>query len=566
MKKLFINLFSFSVNLFSLFYLSLFITDYSFLFSRTVSNISNLTGFFVFLLVSLWFIDKGNFRKLIIFKITGYLAKLKDSQLLFILFFYIFLMFSAMGITRHMSLGTMAWDMGIFEQAFWNTLHGDLFFSSIRGNFTLMGEHFEPILFLILPFYSLKPSVETLIIIQAVILGLSVFALYLIAKEKLNSRFLVFSLITSFVLSKGLRGVGLSDFHPESLILLFSFFAFFFLIKRNNLMFILSCILLLFCKETTVFIIFGIGLYSLFFLKRRFCGLSLIFIAVAFWIIETRILLPYFSRFGGSYFYLERLPFGKTYAENFSFIVGNFPQFISFIFAPGKIDYLFRLTGSLCFLPFLAPSLYIVNFMPLVTILLASDKLSGYYSLTSHYAGAVIPFIYISAVYGVANFILFLKKRKKLTQNKSEKILGILIVLFSLIFYGKTDISKYNRYISGAILNKASEKLGYIRVVPKDVTLSATSNYVPHLCHRKYIYDWDPNNPLSLATEYLLIDLDFQGYLKEDARKKIPEFFNAASRKGYKIIFSSPDNRLFIMHNPSYDLSVIEKFQGNIGL
>lgn len=566
MKKIFVKLISFAADLFSLFYLGLFITDYSFLFSKPISNISGLTGIFVFLVIIFWFMDKVNFRKLIIFKITGYLVKLKDRQLLFILFFYIFSMFSLMGIARHMSLGTMAWDMGIFEQAFWNTLHGDLFFSSIRGNFSLMGEHFEPVLFLILPFYALKPSVEALIVIQAIFLGLSVYALYLIAKEKLSSRFLIFSVILSFVLSKGLRGVGLSDFHPESLILLFSFLTFYFLIKKNNLMFILSCILLLSCKETTVFIILGFGLYSLFFLKRRACGGALIITAVSAWLIETKMVLPYLNQFSGSYVYFERMPFGKTYAENFNYIIGNFGHFVSFVFAPGKIDYLLRLTGSICFLPFFAPSLYIVNFMPLVTILLASDKLSGYYSLTSHYTGAVIPFVYISAIYGVSNVILFLQKKRKLEQKRSAKILGIFIIIFSLFFFGKTDSSKLNKYINGIRVNKASEKLKLTRAIPKDASLSVTSNYVPHLCHRKYIYDWDPNNPLSLATEYLLIDLDFQDYLKDDAKKKMPEFFDTAKAKGYKIIFSTADNRLLIMRNPSYDFSTIERFRGNIGL
>lgn len=554
----------FIVNLYSLFYLGLFITDYSFLFKTSLSNLTGFTALFGFLLLMLRMLDKERFSGLYLFKLAKQFSRLKDIHLLCISFLAVTLMLSLLGIARHKSFATMSWDMGIFEQALWNTLHGNLFFSSIRGNISLLGDHFQPILFFILPFYALKPSVATLLIIQAVFLGLSVFPLYLIARDRLNNRFIVFSVIISFILSKGLRGVGLSDFHPEGIIIPLCFTAFYFLIKRKNLLFILTCILLLFCKETAVFIILGFGLYSLVFLRRKVCGLSLIILALAAWAVETRLFIPYFNDFDHSYFYYQRMAFGKTYTENLRFIINDFPRFISFIFSPGKIDYLLRLTGSLGFLPFFAPSQYIMVFMPLVTILLASEKLAGYYSVNSHYVGAVLPFIYISAIYGAANAAAFLEKKTNLSQTSLFKLIGTGIILLSLLFYSKTDAYKFNKFTSGMRVNRVSEKLSWVAIIPKDATLSATSNYVPHLCHRKYIYDWRPEGGLP-ETEYYVIDLEFTGYLNNEAKNQIPDFLKQAHLK-YKNIFSNPQGTFFIFHNPYVDMKKIEGYHGNFGI
>lgn len=216
MKKIFIGLLGVFINLFSLFYLGLFITDYSFLYKRGFSNIAGFSLFFAFLLFILWKLDKNRFLNLYALKMAKQLSQLKDIYLLWAAFCIIVLVLSTMGIARHLSLGTMAWDMGIFEQAFWNTLQGDTFFCSIRGNINLLGDHFQPVLFLFLPFYALKPHAATLIILQAILLGLSVFPLYLIAKDKLSNRFLIFSLVISFILSKGVGGWGYQIFTPKA--------------------------------------------------------------------------------------------------------------------------------------------------------------------------------------------------------------------------------------------------------------------------------------------------------------------------------------------------------------
>lgn len=58
---------------------------------------------------------------------------------------------------RHFSFQTGK-DLALFAQAYWNTLQGDFLFSSIQGGIVLWGEHFNPIVLAVLPFYWLWPS------------------------------------------------------------------------------------------------------------------------------------------------------------------------------------------------------------------------------------------------------------------------------------------------------------------------------------------------------------------------------------------------------------------------
>jgi hypothetical protein len=80
-------------------------------------------------------------------------------------------------ILKFNAFNAYAWDLGIFNQSLWTTLHTDKFLFStvelfINPSGVFFGTHFSPILFLVLPIYSLFPSPETLLVFQSFILVL----------------------------------------------------------------------------------------------------------------------------------------------------------------------------------------------------------------------------------------------------------------------------------------------------------------------------------------------------------------------------------------------------------
>lgn len=558
-----IKLLDLLINIYFVFVLTLFITDYSFIFKNGFTNIS---GFAAALGVLLFFrlrIDKETFSQILILKKAAVISKLTDKQLLIFFFLIIAVSLSSLGIARHISLSTKAWDMGIFDQAIWNTLRGNFLFCSIRGNLNLLGDHFEPILLLLVPFYSIWPHIFNLIIIQALLLGSAVFPLYLIAKEKLDNRFLVFSFIAAFYLSKPLRGVGLSDFHPEGFVVGLTLWAFYFLIKEKRLLFIFSTLLLLLCKESTVFIVLGIGFYALITLKRKTTGILLILTAISMWIIETRYIIPLFNTSDQNYFFFSKMPFGNTYKQNLLFIISKPWEFIKFLFLPEKIGYIFKLTGPFCFLSFLSINQYVLVFFPLLINLMGNSG-SGFHKISSHYVAQVLPLIFITAIYGLSSLLIFLdaKIRKVNLRIKARLIIASAIILSSLIFYGKTDAYKFRKFIEGSQKIDSFTKLSYLSLIPKQASVSAVSNLVPHLSQRKFIYDWNPNNEVCFMTEYVVIDLDFLTGTPYNS-DNLPEIFKKLNQKGYRKLFISQDGRFFIYVNPQNSNRQLQNYHFN---
>jgi uncharacterized membrane protein len=96
--------------------------------------------------------------------------------------------FSILTVLRCHALKTCVWDLGIFTQSFWTTSNASKFLyhtcehfinpcgSSFRG-------HFSPISFLVVPFYWILQTSETLLVIQAFILALAAVPTFKLAKK-----------------------------------------------------------------------------------------------------------------------------------------------------------------------------------------------------------------------------------------------------------------------------------------------------------------------------------------------------------------------------------------------
>ena len=109
----------------------------------------------------------------------------RPSRLFFAALGVALAMYVAVPLFRHYSFQTGI-DLALFAQAYWNTVQGELLLSSIHGDMVLWGEHFNPIVILILPFYQLWPSPETLLVLQSLALVAGAIPLYALARLELQ--------------------------------------------------------------------------------------------------------------------------------------------------------------------------------------------------------------------------------------------------------------------------------------------------------------------------------------------------------------------------------------------
>src|SRR3972149_7999686 len=125
--------------------------------------------------------------------------------------------FSSLTILRHWTFQTHAWDLGIFTQSLWTTAYGNKFlyhtpelFINPSGSF--FGTHFSPMLLVLLPVYWFAPMPETLLILQAFVLSLAAFPIYLLARNFAGGRTVGLAFAAAYLIYPAVHYVNLYEF------------------------------------------------------------------------------------------------------------------------------------------------------------------------------------------------------------------------------------------------------------------------------------------------------------------------------------------------------------------
>jgi len=338
------------------------------------------------------------------------------------------IVFSYFTMMKHYGFGTYAWDLGIFNQAFWTTLcNGKFFYSTIElmlnpsGSF--FGTHFSPILFLLLPVYSVYPTVQTLLVIQSFILSLGAVPLYKLVMRVLRYRVAGLLFVFVYLLYPPLQGINWFDFHVQSFLPLFFFSAIYFVEKQSWTAYFLSIFLALMCEEHAAMVVLFIGLFIVlqykkhlaFILKTKNFKDTVFLVSVstvvlaALWYLMTiwvrNTFFPvnpaFFSTFKASLNWsvlgvqepllipLHTIlhPDKAIAALNYDFLVKI--GYLLILFAPLAFRSFFKVRYILPALPWFLYSLF-SNYQP-------------YYMIFTQYPAYVIAFVFIAAVYGIGN-------------------------------------------------------------------------------------------------------------------------------------------------------------------
>lgn len=558
------------LNSYLIFALSLFITDYSFLFSPlherfgfSISNINNISPHVfpaALLILFRWKAGRETFGGLFIIRVLKKISGFPDRRILWCLALLFFAVLVSVGAARHFSFSSSGIDMGVTDQAVWNTTRGNVLFSSMDGNINHLGAHFEPVLFLIAPLYLIWPDIMVLIVIQALALSLAVFPLYFIARERLTRRCLIFAFIVAYLLSRPLRGVGFFDFHTDCFFVPLIFAVFYSLIKGRNGLAVLGMFFMLLCKENSAFLIAGFGAYIFMALRKFRPGLLVFSLGLAFWFLITGVVMPRFAH-TSHYAFLSVLPFGETYAENIRAVL-NKPALLGEIFlGGGRPQYYLKMFCPLGFLSFLSWQGLVLLFFPLMQHLAVGINKASVLDVMSHYSAHTLPFVFISAVYGAGNLIDFLVKRN-VSEKRSAAWISAVIILLSLAYFGKTDGYRFMKFINGARELKAGDIRARLAVIPEQASVSAAHYLIPHLSHRKYTYIWNGMDDFAFDTGYVVFHPRLS-YRAHEGRE-ISEMLSGLNAAGYKIISSLPEDGFYIFFNPGMDKSLVSKRESRV--
>jgi uncharacterized membrane protein len=401
------------------------------------------------------------------------------------------IIFGRLGVRHHENFGTWSYDMGIYDQAFWLTSKFGKTFLTVRG-LEFWGHHINLVAYLFAPAYWLGAGPRFLYVAQAVIIGLGGVPVYLIARDRLENAWLGLGFCVGFLLYAPIQFISWANFHPEALVitpLLFAWWAARHRYWRATLVFL---ILALSTREDTALAVFMMGFVLMAinvfeFRKNRESvkwGAIIATLGAVWYVIATKVIIKHYNN-GLDPFYIKFFygDFGSTTFEVAKNMAAHPDRVISLAIQKDRLDFYKKLMLPLGGLPILGLPFLLMGAPQMLASVTGSTPYAR--SIEFQYPSVMIASIIIAAIEGVGAVLV----------TRPRRIIAVVWLLIasyvSNVTWSPSPIGSKSYYFASpnarvALLQRA------VSIVPKNARVSATYQLLPHLSHRKYIYDW-PN-------------------------------------------------------------------------
>lgn len=416
--------------------------------------------------------------------------------------------FSWLTLLRHWAFNTHAFDLGIFHHVVWNTSVGNWFehtyhtltFPNLINH---LGDHVQPILWPISWLYVFHDGAETLLVLQAFVVGNGVVPVFLLARTILHrtSAALLFGLI--YAMHPALHAALLFDFHPIVMAIPWLLWAFYFAQEKRYRAMSIAALLVLFSKENLSLVIALFGVYLM--LKRQYKpGLSLFLGGIAWFAFCFFVILPTFNPGQGSTAFYRYSYLGNTWFDIAVNLITH-PQIVwQKLSEPLSIKYLQGLFVPLGLLSLFAPQVMLVAVSELGLNLFSS--LAAQRTINYQYSAMNIAVLVVASIYGVQ---WLAKQQKKYLPSIAYPIVMIaplLALAMSITFHYRNygSLRPWGLEYRDSYQITEHDKLAnrFLAQIPPDAIISAQSDLASHVSQREIVYVF----PTVLDAEYVFLD------------------------------------------------------------
>ncbi|RZS45111.1 putative membrane protein [Herbihabitans rhizosphaerae] len=361
--------------------------------------------------------------------------------------------YAAFSLRRHANFQTSGFDLGIFEQAVRGYAHGELPVSDILGH-NLLGEHFSPILAILAPFYRLFPSAETLLIAQALLLGLSVFPVTRTAIRLLGPM-LGTTIGFCYGISWGLHSALAFDFHEVAFAVPITAFALDAYLRGKLGQAVAIAASLVLVKEDLGLTVAMLGLLIAVKPATRRLGLITAACGLTATLVSIFVLIPHFR--GTSYRFFEAAGSGT----------GDW-------FDSDKIVLVLLVLAPSLFLALRSPLLLLV--LPTLAWRLLSSNLF-YWQPDFHYDAVLMPIVFFALVHSLTLLRL---------RRFSTAIAAALVIAGTVLTTSTRSSVVENTDANRAAIAEPARRL--LQLIPDGASVAIENDLAPQLTSRADVH------------------------------------------------------------------------------
>ena len=406
-----------------------------------------------------------------------------------------FIVFSLICVWKYYQFGYNGLDLAIYNQVFFNSAHGNLFGFTIHPQ-SYLGDHFELFLIALLPIYYFFQHPLALLILQTLVLALSAWPLYLIAKNVLAKPWPLF-IAFLWLLNPFVQNINLFEFHLLPFSLFFLLFAFYFYQKNKFFAFLLSCFLALLVREDVALVILMFSVLALIEKKSIKWIIWPAAMAVGWFLLAIKIIAYYTP--AGSYKFLYYYSWlGSNVSE---MVVNFFGQPLNALKHLGSFNNI--LFTVVLFMPFgylsLVKPKYLLLALPIYLQIILGGSSNSTIVLKIHYASLFLPGLFIALIWGL----------KKVERWKYREVFWITLVVGTL--YGALTLGPILGFAQSLIKPGDDKEImalkkEFLNAVPRQSSVVTTYEFLTNLSSRLKVYGLN----YAFIGKKQFTDLDYQ--------------------------------------------------------
>jgi uncharacterized membrane protein len=456
--------------------------------------------------------------------------------------------FSYYTVVHHWNMLSSSLDLGLEENVIWHALHsGALFKTTPYGGPTgnLLGEHSAYFGFLIVPIYALYQKAETILVLQAVLMGGAAIPLYLVARKYLSPWLSCLAAVW-YLFYPPLHGSNLYDFHYPPLAPFFLWFTLYFVLARKNVWAVVFAIVTLSVREDISFGLMIFGIFLMLTNRRPRAGLLLAITGATYFVAMKLVVMP-IQRGGHEaflYMFTGLLPEGlHGFSGVLKTVIGN-PAFTSgVVLERDKLVYLLEVFLPLGFFP-LRRSVGLLFCVPGFLFTLLSTGYRPLYQISFQYTAHWTAYLFVAVIVNLA-WVSQEAVRRGSAGTAWKRAWVVAISLAMLVTsYQLGAVIQHNAVRGGFGIyhfgtdaedwQRRQKVRALIAMVPPKAKIVSSENIVPQISNRAFSYT------LRMGVhdaDYLLFSIPVGGDERTHVREALgPGTFGVVSERGQFVL------------------------------